>query len=257
MRVRSGSKAPARVSIHMKIRSPWVIRIVAFVASLVIRLWIGTTRVRMVSVDGQKHPADPLKTRHIYGVWHEACLAPISTRGPAVQILVSQHADGELIAQVAQWLGIGAVRGSSTRGGAEALLQMMRFGEKPAHLLITPDGPRGPRRKLKPGIVMVAGQTGMSVVPVGVGFSSAWRAGSWDRFAVPRPFSVLFGVFGEPVFIPSGLDRAGIDQFALQIEAEMVRLTELAEDWGERWRRGDRNPPSALQFAGETLRKSA
>jgi hypothetical protein len=137
----------------------------------------------------------------------------------------------------------------------QALLEMIRGADQPSHLLITPDGPRGPRRELKPGLVMVASLTGLPVVPVGIGFTRAWRFGSWDRFALPRPFSTLVGVFGEPILLPANLDRTQLEAERQRIGTELLRLTNAAEDWATRLA-SDRSAspladrPAALRKAG-------
>jgi lysophospholipid acyltransferase (LPLAT)-like uncharacterized protein len=217
----------------MQLRHPLAIRVVAAVAATVIRLWLWTTRVRIVTADGLPHPVDPATQRYIYAFWHEAMLGPIAVR-PKARVLISQHRDGELIAQVCQRLGMGAIRGSTARGGSQALLEMIRGDGGESHLAITPDGPRGPRRELKPGVIMVASQAGLAIVPVGVGFTRAWRAGSWDRFALPLPFSTLLGVMGVPIQIPKDLDRSGLQQFQQLVEQQLRDLTEQADDWAKR-----------------------
>lgn len=240
----------------MKLSHPLVIRLVAALAALVVRLWMATTRVRMHSGDGRPHPVDPAQGRFIYAFWHETLLAPISVR-PQARVLISQHRDGELIAQVCQWLGLGVVRGSTSRGGSQALLEMIR-GDDRTHLAITPDGPRGPRRELKAGAIMVASQAGLPIVLVGIGFTRAWRARSWDRFAVPLPFSTLVGVISEPITIPKNLDRPGMEHYQRLVEERLLALTYQAEDWAHRLRTEGRNArPPDLPAATAGIRKSA
>jgi len=213
-------------------------------------------RVRIFTEDGKVHPADPNDRQHIYAFWHEGLLAPLATR-PKIRVLISQHTDGELIAQICERLGIGVIRGSTARGGCQALLEMIRAAGGETHLGITPDGPRGPRRELKPGVVMIASQTGLAIVPVGIGFVRAWRFGSWDRFALPVPFSMMVGVVGKPTFVPSDLDRAGLDQWVQRVEGELLRVTAEAENWAERIRaQGKRAAEPVVCGTGE-LRKSA
>jgi lysophospholipid acyltransferase (LPLAT)-like uncharacterized protein len=234
----------------MKLRNPWLIRAAAAVLAVLVRLWMATMRVRTVSADGRSHPIDPQNERLIYAFWHESLLAPLVTR-PQARVLISQHRDGELIAQACQWLGIGVIRGSTSRGGSQALLEMIRGQGNSHHLAITPDGPQGPRRELQAGAVMVAGQTGLRIVPIGVGFSRAWRAPSWDRFAVPAPFSTLYGVLGEPVSIPRELGRADIAHWKLAVQQQMLAATQLAEDWAERVRQ--QGPQAAPPRVGEAM----
>lgn len=231
----------------MTFRSRWLVGYLAAALALVIRVWVGTLRVRKVSIDGRDHPADPAEQRYIYIFWHEGLLAPLTT--PAkIRVLISQHTDGELIAQICRRLGIGVIRGSTARGGSQALLEMIRDSGE-AHLGITPDGPRGPRRELKPGAVMVASQSGLFIVPVGIGFVRAWRAGSWDRFAIPLPFSTLTGVIGEPIEVPPDLDRGGLKSWTRRVQQQMEALTAAAEDWATRIRREGRQavPPDSAR----------
>ncbi len=216
----------------MKLRNAWMIRLAAFSAAGLVRAWLATVRARARSEDGRVHPPDPTVERLIYAFWHESFLGPAKIRTP-VKVLISQSADGELIAQVCKHLGLGTIRGSSKRGGAQALLQLLRDGEN-THLAITPDGPRGPRRQVKTGVVLLASLTGLPIVPLGVGFTGAWRFRSWDRFAIPRPFSTIAGVLGEPLIVPPDLDNAGVEQQRRRIEDAMLAATGAAEEWAER-----------------------
>ncbi len=125
----------------MKLRNPWLIRIIALLVAGVIRVWMGTVRLRLVNQDDNHHPANADHVRFIYAWWHEAFLAPVKFRG-RVRVLISKHADGELISQVAQHLGFGVVRGSTNRGGGGALVELWDCSQG-SHLVFTPDGPRG------------------------------------------------------------------------------------------------------------------
>jgi lysophospholipid acyltransferase (LPLAT)-like uncharacterized protein len=215
----------------MKLRNPWLIRVVAALAARLIKAWMGTVRYRVVNHDGSDHPADADVERFIYAFWHESLLSPVKFRA-RVRILISKHADGELIAQAAQRLGFGVVRGSTTRGGGGALVELWDCS-KAAHLVFHPDGPRGPRRKVQPGMVMLASRAGLPIVPVGVGYSRAWRARSWDRFALPRPFSRIVFVAGESVRVPADADREGLDHYRRLVEERMLQATEDAERLAE------------------------
>jgi lysophospholipid acyltransferase (LPLAT)-like uncharacterized protein len=230
----------------MKLRSPLAIRIAAAIAALLVRVWMATVRARAVSIDGRLHPIDPAAAKYIYAFWHESLLALLVTRSK-VRVLISRHADGELIAQVCRFLGVGVIRGSSSRGGhwslaharggTEALMQMIETADDCQHLAITPDGPRGPRRELQLGIVMVASQSELPIVPIGIGFCRAWRASSWDRFAIPLPFSTVVGVVGEPLVVPATLTRGEARAWQQLVQARLAGLTAAAEDWAERIRR--------------------
>jgi lysophospholipid acyltransferase (LPLAT)-like uncharacterized protein len=243
-------------AVRMKLRHPFVVRFVALLAAMLIRVWMSTMRVRVVSADGQAHPVDPAQARYIYAFWHEALLAPLVTR-PKARVLISQHADGELIAQVCGFVGLGVVRGSTARGGSQALLEMIRGGQGGEHLAITPDGPRGPRRELKAGIIMVAAQTGLPIVPIGVGYTRAWRAASWDHFAVPVPFTTLVGVIGAPIHVPADLDRYGMQHNKLLVQEQLAMLTGEAEEWASRLKTGGRRAAPPRLSAPQPRRKSA
>jgi lysophospholipid acyltransferase (LPLAT)-like uncharacterized protein len=212
----------------MKLRNPWLIRLAALFGSWVFRLWMCTLRYRIEYPGETEHPTDPAQSRFIYAFWHESILvaATLKTR---VHTLISQHADGELIAQICRRLGIGTVRGSSTRGAEEALLQL-RECSRYTHIAVTPDGPQGPRRQIKRGLVFLASTTGLPVLGFGVGYSRAWRFGSWDRFALPWPFSTVWCVSATPVHVPAGpLSRAEMEHYRRLIEEGMLEATDIAE----------------------------
>ncbi len=240
----------------MRRRNRWLVPYIAAAVAFFVRLWMSTMRTRIVAEDGSEHPADPRKNRYIYAFWHEGLLAPLATK-PKIRVLISQHTDGELIAQICERLGIGVIRGSTARGGCQALLEMIRSNDRETHLGITPDGPRGPRRVLKAGAVMIASQSGLAVVPAGIGFVRAIRFQSWDRFALPVPGSTMVGVVGQPIFVPPDLDRHGLDLWVQRVECELLRVTAVAEDWAERIRlQGTKAATPEFSFTPE-LRKSA
>jgi lysophospholipid acyltransferase (LPLAT)-like uncharacterized protein len=151
---------------------------------------------------------------------------------PDIYVLISQHADGQLVAEVCRHLGFRTVRGSTTRGGAEAIRQMLRLGHK-AHLAITPDGPRGPRRKVQQGLVYLAARTGRPIVPIGIGYSKTWRMQSWDRFALPKPWSASVCVTEDLIEVPACADRALVEEYTDRVEAALRRLNRLAENWAK------------------------
>ena len=240
----------------MKRRNRWLIPYLAAAVAFVIRLWMCTMRVRILTADGREHPADPAQSQFIYAFWHEGLLAPLATR-PKIRVLISQHTDGELIAQICERLGIGVVRGSTARGGCQALLEMIRSAEGNTHLGITPDGPRGPRRELKPGVVMIASQSGLAIVPAGIGFVRAWRFQSWDRFALPVPGSIMVGVVGQPIHVPRDLDRNELAEWQRRVESELLQVTRWAEEWADGIRsHGNAAAPPQISSPAE-LPKSA
>ena len=213
----------------MKITHPLAIRSAALVLSLGLRAWLCATKIREQFADPASHPARSPRPR-LYLFWHEnLVLAAYGYARQRVPVLISSHRDGELITQVLRMLGGVAIRGSSTRGGAKALRQMVQEG-KDRHLAITPDGPRGPRRVLQPGAVFVASVCGMPLVPVGVAFRRPWRANSWDRMVIPRFADPAYVVFGADVSVPPDLDAAGLEHYRQLAQAAMDAAQLRAEE---------------------------
>jgi lysophospholipid acyltransferase (LPLAT)-like uncharacterized protein len=223
-----------RKDAQMKIRHPFFIRLTAFLMSWIIRVWIGTLEHRHRSLGGDVDPRGrrrDLAERFIYAFWHENLLLPPYFYGhPSIKVLISQHADGELIARVCRHMGFGTIRGSTTRGGMEALRQMLRASQR-FHLGVVPDGPRGPRRALQLGPIYLASRTGVPIVPSGIGFDRPWRARSWDRFALPRPWSRARVVTAVPIVIPPDLDKDQLEIWRQRVEAVMQNVSQIAEDW--------------------------
>ncbi len=176
--------------------------------------------------------AIPPGPRYVYALWHEYLLLPVArVAHPDLAALVSQHADGQILGTVLTAVGMGMVKGSSTRGGAEALRQIVRGTAGRRHLVVTPDGPRGPRRVVQPGVAYTASRTGMRVVPVGIGYQKAFRLKSWDRFAVPRPGCRAKLILGAPIPVDAAADAAALDGAARRVQADLDRLTAAAEAW--------------------------
>jgi lysophospholipid acyltransferase (LPLAT)-like uncharacterized protein len=170
----------------------------------------------------------------VFVLWHGRLLPPTyHHRQQGVVTLISQHRDGEYITRVVNRWGYVAVRGSSSRGGMQALRELLRHLRAGRSLAITPDGPRGPREKLKLGPLLAAQRAGAPVIPVGSAASRAWFFGGWDRFLIPKPFARLQIVYGEPVWIPREADEAALRAIAERIEQRMATLTRRAEErWG-------------------------
>ena len=172
--------------------------------------------------------------RFVYATWHEYVFIPTWLYSQAdTTWLIGQHADGEIAAQISLKLGASVVRGSSTRGGTAALLRLLRQPDATRHLGITVDGPKGPRRQFQFGAVYLASRTGLPIVPIGVGFGRCWRARSWDRFAVPYPFSRVRCVSLHPVHVPPGLGADELEPYRQQAEAVQSHATAVAEHWAE------------------------
>lgn len=222
----------------MKLRHPELLRAAGCLAAWVVRGWVGSLRYRRVLLGPDVDPTTPGQPRrYLYAFWHETLLLPaLRYSGTPTKVLISEHADGELIAQACRHLGLGVIRGSTTRGGAKALRQILKLGGT-KHLVVTPDGPKGPRRQFQPGAVFLASRTGLPIIPVGFAYHKEWRLNSWDRFALPCPFSPAVGVLGEPLVVPPDADRAALEALRQTAQAAMDRVTALAEERAaaERW----------------------
>ena len=215
----------------MKLRQPWLLAGVGFAVAWLVRLWIGTLRYRYRPLGPNVDPNRPdLQGRYLYAFWHENILMPAYHYGRRdIWVLISEHADGQIIAEACRHLRFRVVRGSFQRKGAiRALRKMVRLSRH-GHLAITPDGPRGPRRRAQPGLVWLAARTGLPIVPIGFAFSRAWRMRSWDRFAVPYPWSAAVCVTAEPICVPDDIDGDELERYRLQIEEALNKATASAE----------------------------
>lgn len=155
----------------------------------------------------------------ILAFWHDQLLLMVrGYRGPGARILISPSKDGELIARTMERFGQGAVRGSSSRGGRAAFKSMVALAEEPYDLVITPDGPKGPRHQIKPGVVQLARLTGRPVIPMAFAVSRGHRFASWDRFLLPYPFARGVYAFGEAVRYCKGEDP---EDFRLRLQQAM------------------------------------
>lgn len=166
----------------------------------------------------------------IFALWHGRLL-PLTWfhRGRRIAALVSRSGDGEYIARLVEGWGYDAVRGSSSRGGSEALRELVRRARDGWSIAVTPDGPRGPRQKLHPGVITAAQLTGMPIVPLAAGCPRAWWPGSWDRFCVPKPFSTVRVIYGEPRWVPRDADAEALAGHARALEAQLNAMTEEAD----------------------------
>jgi len=201
--------------------------------------WMSTLDYKVAFYDRRVDPAyQGCRGQKIYIFWHEYILFPMYLRGHCnLAMLLSRHRDAEILSYAAYHLGFDFVRGSTNRGGVAAIRQLLRKSRK-MHLTITPDGPRGPRRHLAPGSVFLASKLGLPLVAMGLGYDRPWRVKkAWDRFAVPRPFSRARAVLSPDIYVPAGLDRAGLEHFRERIERLLNRLSAEAESWAESGKR--------------------
>ena len=142
--------------------------------------------------------------------------------------LTSASHDGDMVARAMAVFGLGAVRGSSSRRGVAALVGLKRALQEGLDVCLTPDGPRGPRYKIQPGVIKLAEASGAAIVPVHVKFTAALRLQTWDRFVIPRPFSRVEVTFAEPIYLTRGMDPETFESQRLKIENLLVNGTDDA-----------------------------
>jgi hypothetical protein len=190
--------------------------------SLLVVPWLSSLLLRAVAATlrrtgiGREHVDACLGRgeRVIVAFWHGRLLMmPFAYPGQRVAILISQHRDGEFISRVARWLGFSVIRGSATRGGAIAFKQLIQALRDGRHVVITPDGPKGPRHRVKSGVIELARLTGMPILPVAFGAWPRTILKSWDRFLVPHPFGRAVYVWGEPLYVPADADKVAVEKF--------------------------------------------
>ena len=173
----------------------------------------------------------PVKENYIGVLWHNRLLIfPFvlrrffpNRRGAA---LISASRDGDLLADAIRRFGFDIVRGSSSRLGASAILQLTDVLASGRDVVITPDGPRGPAYELGPGIIFLAQKSGAAVVPINMEYSSCWRLKSWDRFVLPRPFAKICVIVGQPHRVRSTNTVDDFEVERLRLQDTMMALVE-------------------------------
>lgn len=163
----------------------------------------------------------------IYAVWHNQQMFLLYPyRFKKICALISLSDDGEYIARMLPRFGMKAVRGSTTRGGARALIKLMNIAEAGYYPMLTPDGPRGPIYQVQPGILFLAKKTGLPIVPVGTALSCKFKVHSWDRMRIPLPFGKTALTYGKTIHVNENSD---LDAVAAELKAELDKATDHSE----------------------------
>ena len=212
-------------------RSSWLVRLGGLLGATTVRAWMSTMDYRAQFFDRAVDGIFPSDRQRIYVFWHEYILIPLYLRPNCnLTMLLSRHRDADILYRMAYHMGLQCVRGSTYGGATEALLELSRRGQQ-MHMAITPDGPRGPRRRLAQGAVFLASKLQMPIVPMGFGVDRPWRTPTWDKFAIPRPGSRVRAVIGPEVFIPPNLPRHDLELRRQGIEQLLNELGEDAQQW--------------------------
>ena len=204
-----------------KVLDSLAIKVVPGIAWFITRLWFGTCRVK---VHGGEHLQGVLVADRpgIVTFWHYS-LVPIAHfigRYGGVA-MVSSSKDGEYIARFLKCFGISAVRGSRNRQGTQALKELLRHCKSGKNAALVADGSQGPARVAQPGSILLASRTGHPILPMLWSASRYLAFRSWDRTAIPWPFSRIDVLYGEPIEVPAGLDGEGIEQYRLLLDQRM------------------------------------
>ncbi len=210
-------------------------------AALLLRLLLGllgrTWRIEVS--EGQEILARVLaeKKPQILSFWHNRTFAAafflrryLLKQGFDITLLASQSRDGELVTRMVSGWGIQTVRGSATRGGRAAMRGIYRaIKERQSSPLVIPDGPKGPRYVFKAGALVLAQMSGAPILLLGFAADSCWQLKSWDRLIIPRPFSRVSVVVGEPEFLAADLAGEALEAERLRLEAKLDTITRQAE----------------------------
>jgi len=166
----------------------------------------------------------------VLAVWHSRfAIAPFTHRDAPLVALVSRHGDGRMLGEVFRRLGFELAFGSSTRGGAQGMREALRAARAGKSIGLAPDGPRGPRRRAKPGVVALARLTGYPVVPVTFSARPARLFDSWDRSMLPWPFARAVILYGEPIVVARDAAPEAQEQARQRIEEALDEITDEAD----------------------------
>ena len=212
----------------MKIEG-WRARWLIGIGYQLIQLWVRTLRFELEDRGdivrlSREHP-------FLFAVWHNRLLLLpsvfrrfLSPRHAAA--LISASHDGDLLAAMVERFGYGTIRGSTSRKAASALLRLTEVFAEGTHLVITPDGPRGPIYQLSQGIIFLAQKCNAAIVPANMEYSSCWRFKSWDKFIVPRPFSTVRVILGVPLQIAATPTSEAFESERLRLQEALMGLVE-------------------------------
>lgn len=216
----------------MRIRSTWLTKLVSWLVVTISKLLFATCRKEFAIFPGTNGWAADLQGRFLYAVWHDVLFFPLLVARPQnMSALASRHQDGSYVAEILRLLNVQPFRGSTARGGAQAVRQLLGVAQQ-LHITLTPDGPRGPRRELKDGIVYLASRTGLGIVPAAFSCRRGIRIqGKWTDMLIPLPFTTAYCLLSEPIHVPSEMTREEIDVHRQRVQEAMDRLYAHVEDW--------------------------
>jgi lysophospholipid acyltransferase (LPLAT)-like uncharacterized protein len=200
-------------------------KVTSFFASLMIRILGATWRVEIRGGE-RLEQARRISETVIFAFWHGRLLVlSWSHRGRNIQVLASEHYDGDLMGKTIEWLGFGHLKGSTTRGGARALRELKGVLASGYDIGLTVDGPNGPRGRVQQGATELSRLAACAVVPVSDTARVRKIFSSWDRFQVPGPFAKVIVEYGEPLIVPSGAGIEAREDLRIELEKRLGELT--------------------------------
>jgi len=214
----------------------WRTRVAIRLGTWLLRALGATWRVRVYGRQAllDRGAADQ---RVVFTLWHGQMLPILWAHRQPTAAMISEHRDGEIIARIIGQLGFSAIRGSTSRGGARALLEAVHVLKSGTDVAVTPDGPRGPRHSFAPGALLLGFRAGASLTPIVAHVDRKWQLRSWDAFEIPKPFARVTIAYGTAVEINAESARAVAEQsgvFAERMLSELGRVRALANgQWRE------------------------
>jgi lysophospholipid acyltransferase (LPLAT)-like uncharacterized protein len=208
-------------------------KIIFSLAYILVRLLYGSWR--MVYLNEKTRDDAVIKSKRnsvVYACWHHSTLTSmLSVAFRKFAVLVSKSFDGEVIAYINRKFGIYSARGSSSKGGKDGLSELVSLVGEGYEIGFTVDGPRGPRHKVKAGVVALASKTGIPILPTASCGERFWVFyKSWDRFRLPKPFSKVFVIYGDPIWVEAELSREKFLSYQLKVEDALMELEKILKN---------------------------
>ena len=212
-------------------REKLFLSLISFLGSLFILLLGKSLRIKWIGEENLR-PIRKRSGKVLYAFWHGRMLIlSYSHRKRKIQVLISQHRDGEIIARIIKKLGFGTVRGSTTKGGFKAIIQMVNKANEGHDLAITPDGPKGPAFKVQPGAAVIAQRSQIPIIPITSSAEKKWVLKSWDSFNIPKPFTRAVIIIGKPIYVSGEISPEEIDLKNSELGRNLNQLTLIADNY--------------------------
>jgi lysophospholipid acyltransferase (LPLAT)-like uncharacterized protein len=172
------------------------------------------------------------KKPFIFTFWHNRLIMmTYGYHGNGVKVLISMHRDGLMTSKTLKYFGVGSIQGSSTRGGAQGLRGVIRSAREGMDLGFTPDGPKGPACKVKPGVIQAARLARIPILPVSFGCKRKHVLKSWDRMQIPKLFTRGVFVYGKPFEVKRDLGKNELEKYSVELEEELNELSKEADNY--------------------------